>query len=101
MYDNKLYVGHMNFSTTEDSLRTLFSQYGQVKYVKVIEGKGFGFVQLSSEAEVELAIKELNGYDFEGFALKIDKAKPMKKRDNNNNSYGQPREKRRFSRPSY
>ena len=45
MYDNKLYVGHMNFSTTEDSLKTLFSQYGQVKYVKVIEGKGFGFVQ--------------------------------------------------------
>ena len=89
----------MNFSTTEDSLRTLFSQYGQVKYVKVIEGKGFGFVQLGSEAEVELAIKELNGYDFEGFALKIDKAKPMKKRDNN--GYGQNREKRKFSRPSY
>lgn len=98
MFDNKLYVGHMNFTTTEDSLRDLFSQFGEVKYVKVIQGKGFGFVQLSSEEEVEKAIQELDGYNFEGFALKVAKAKPMDKtrRDGGN---GAGRGPRSFSGP--
>ena len=68
----KIYVGNMNYSTTEDSLKNLFSQYGQVVSVAVIkdrfteQSKGFGFVEMEDAAAAEAAMGALNGTEFEG-----------------------------------
>jgi RNA recognition motif-containing protein len=76
----KLYVGNLPFSMTEDSLRSLFSEYGEVDSVTLITDRetgrprGFGFVEMSSGAEE--AIQNLNNHDVEGRALKVNEAKP-------------------------
>ena len=80
MQNSKLYVGNLDYSVDETELKELFSNYGTVKYVKVIEGKGFGFVELENQAEAEKAKKELNGTDFKGRTLRIDIARPQKNR---------------------
>ena len=73
--ETKLYVGNLNYATTEDALKNLFATYGQVKSVKVIQGKGFGFVEMMDEAGSESAKNALNGFEFEGRRLRIDNAK--------------------------
>ena len=82
MDGSRLYVGNLTYSVNDDKLKELFSQHGEVKDVKVIEGKGFGFVEMSTPDEAEKAKEALNGTDFEGRTLKIDEARPPKKRDN-------------------
>ena len=74
----KLYVGNLSYSVTSEDLKTLFSNHGSVTEAKVIEGKGFGFVEMSSQSESETAKKELDGYDFKGRKLKVDVARPPK-----------------------
>lgn len=81
MQGSKLYVGNFSYSTTQDDLEELFSEYGEVVEVKVIEGKGFGFVQMSSPSESEKAKDALNGNDFKGRSLKVDEASPPKKKE--------------------
>lgn len=95
MQDTKLYVGNLNYATTQDGLKNLFSSYGEVKYVKIIEGKGFGFVEMGSANEAEQAKQELNGYEFEGRTLKVDTARPLKKREGGS-SFGGDRGGRPF-----
>jgi RNA recognition motif-containing protein len=83
MQGSKLYVGNLNFSTTEDELEALFADYGNVQNVKIIEGKGFGFVEMSDPDEAEGAMEKLNGTEFKGRALKVAEAhaqKPKAKR---------------------
>ena len=80
MKGNKLYVGNLNYSVTNDQLQELFSQYGEVASVNIIEGKGFGFVEMTTPDSAEKAKDGLNGQDFEGRALKIDEARPPKPR---------------------
>jgi len=80
MQGSKLYVGNLNYSIDNNKLEELFSTYGEVKSVKIIEGKGFGFVEMSNQAEAENAKKELNGTEFEGRTLKVDNARPPKTR---------------------
>jgi RNA recognition motif-containing protein len=77
---NKLYVGNLSFSVTNEDLKTLFSIHGEVRESKLIEGKGFGFVEMSNQAEAESAKKVLNGSDFKGRKLKVDIAQPPKSR---------------------
>ena len=77
---NKLYVGNLDRSVTKEDLKTLFSNHGEVRESKLIEGKGFGFVEMSNQAEAELAKKVLNGSDFKGRKLKVDIAQPPKNR---------------------
>lgn len=72
---NKLYVGNLNYATTEDALKNLFSTYGSVKSVKVIQGKGFGFVEMVDDESAASAKDALNGFEFEGRRLRIDHAK--------------------------
>jgi RNA recognition motif-containing protein len=74
----KLYVGNLGFAVTSEELKTLFSNHGEVKEVKVIEGKGFGFIEMSNQTEAETAKKILNGSDFKGRKLKVDVAQPPK-----------------------
>jgi RNA recognition motif-containing protein len=81
MQGSKLYVGNFSYSTARDDLDNLFSEYGEVVDVKVIEGKGFGFVQMSNPSEAEKAKDALSGKDFKGRSLKVDEASPPKKRE--------------------
>ena len=76
MQGNKLYVGNLGYSVTVDQLQELFSTYGNVENVNIVEGKGFGFVEMSNQSEAEKAKKELNGSDFKGRSLKINEAIP-------------------------
>jgi RNA recognition motif-containing protein len=82
----KLYVGNLPFSATEEALGTKFSEHGKVESVKLItdrdtgQSKGFGFIEMGSDAEANAAIAALNGVDFGGRAIKVNEAKPQTKR---------------------
>ena len=76
MEGKKLYVGNLNYSVTNQDLEELFSEYGKVDSVNVIEGKGFGFVEMADAAEAEKAKKELSESSFKGRPLRVDEANP-------------------------
>jgi RNA recognition motif-containing protein len=82
----KLYVGNLPFSVTEESLKEVFSAYGDVEEVSIImdkfsgRSKGFGFVTLSNDEAAQKAVAELNDKDFQGRPLKVSEAKPMEER---------------------
>jgi len=80
MEGSKLYVGNFSYSTTNEQLEKLFSQYGQIKSANVIGDKGFGFVEMSSTAEAEKAQEALDGSDFDGRTLKVNEARPQRER---------------------
>ncbi|GAJ04509.1 unnamed protein product [marine sediment metagenome] len=84
MQGNKLYVGNLSYSVTDEQLEKLFSNHGQVKSANVIGNKGFGFVELADASEAEKAKEALNGTDFEGRNLKVDEARPQRERTNSN-----------------
>jgi len=81
MEGNKLYVGNFKYSTTEEQLEELFSEYGQVVKVNVIGNKGFGFVEMSDNAEAEKAKEALDGTEHDGRTLRVDEARPQKPRE--------------------
>ena len=89
---NKLYVGNLNFNTTEDDLRELFKECGNIVSVKIVidaytdKSRGFGFVELESADEVNKAIASINGRELNGRALKVNEALDKRKRDFNRNS---------------
>ncbi len=76
MQGSKLYVGNLSYSTNSGQLEELFSSHGEVKQVNIIEGKGFGFVEMSNPAEAEKAKEALDGYELDGRTLKVDEARP-------------------------
>ena len=82
----KLYVGNLPFSATEETILSKFADCGTVESVKLItdrdtgRSKGFGFIEMSSEAEARAAIDSLNDTDFNGRPLRVNEAKPQKKR---------------------
>jgi cold-inducible RNA-binding protein len=84
----KLYVGNLPYSANEEDLKTLFAQAGTVASVTLItdrasgRAKGFGFVEMGSQAEAEEAIRMFNEYDFGGRALKVSVARPPEERGN-------------------
>jgi len=80
MESSKLYVGNLTYSVTEAQLRELFEDFGDVKDVRVIERKGFGFVEMGSVEEAEKAMEALNETEFVGRTLRIDEARPQRPR---------------------
>jgi cold-inducible RNA-binding protein len=88
----KLYVGNLSFNTTEDQLRTLFAQAGTVTSVELIkdretgQSKGFAFVQMSTQAEAEKAIKTFNGSTLDNREIKVNPARP--KEESGRGGYG-------------
>ena len=80
MQGSKLYVGNLSYSVVNDDLQELFSNYGIVVEVRVIEGKGFGFVEMSTQAEAEKAKEALSGFDLKGRTLRVDAARPRRNR---------------------
>ncbi len=87
MQGSKLYVGNLTYSVDNEQLRELFAPHGEVKQVNVIEGKGFGFVEMSSPEEAEKAKEALNGTEFGGRTLRIDEARPPRERSDTRRSY--------------
>ena len=73
MDSSRLFVANFTNSVTNDELEDLFTTYGGVKKVKILEGKGTGFVDMSSQSEAEKAKKALNGTVFKGRPLKVIK----------------------------
>ena len=80
MQGSKLYVGNLGYSVTNEQLEELFSNHGEVKQVNIIEGRGFGFVEMSTPSEAESAKEALDGSDFGGRTLKVDEARPPRER---------------------
>ena len=77
---SKLYVGNLSYAVTNEQLEELFSNYGEVRQVNIIEGRAFGFVEMSNQSEAERAKEALNGSEFKGGILKVDEARPPRSR---------------------
>jgi hypothetical protein len=83
---NKLYVGNLAYSVRDDSLQQAFSQFGTVTSAKVMmdrdtgRSKGFGFVEMGSDAEAQSAINGMNGQALEGRAIVVNEARPREER---------------------
>ena len=81
-----IYVGNLPYSTTDEELRVLFEEYGEVASASVIldrdtgRSRGFGFVEMPSQAEAEAAISALNPKDLGGRALNVNQARPRGER---------------------
>jgi RNA recognition motif-containing protein len=82
----KLYVGNLSFEVTVPDLEALFGQAGAVASVNIITDKfsgrsrGFGFVEMKNDQEAQTAIERFNGYELQGRALTVNKAKPQGER---------------------
>jgi len=76
-----IYVGNLSYSLTEEKLKELFGQYGEVTSAKIIidkitgKSKGFGFVEMSTSDEAQAAISELNGKEIDGRQLRVSEAR--------------------------
>jgi RNA recognition motif-containing protein len=82
----KLYVGNLAYGSTEEQLRTLFSQAGEVKDVAIItdretnRSRGFGFVEMVTDEGAKEAIKRFNGYSLDNRQLTVNEARPREER---------------------
>ncbi|TNF59137.1 MAG: RNA-binding protein [Burkholderiales bacterium] len=83
---NKLYVGNLPYSVRDEDLQQAFSAYGSVNSAKVMmerdtgRSKGFGFVEMGSDAEAQNAIEGMNGQSMGGRSLVVNEARPMEAR---------------------
>ncbi len=91
----KLYVGGISYSTNDSALKDAFSKAGSVTSATIImdkmtgRSKGFGFVEMSSDAEADAAIEMFNGKELDGRTLTVNEARPMEARPpRDNNSRG-------------
>ena len=82
----KLYVGNLSYSVNDDSLQQNFSEFGTISSAKVMmdrdsgRSKGFGFVEMSSDAEAQAAISGMNGKVIDGRGMVVNEARPMEPR---------------------
>ena len=90
----KLYVGNLAYSVTDSTLEQLFGQHGTVQSAQVImdrdtgRSKGFGFVEIGSDAEAQAAIQALNGKEVDGRSLTVNEAKPREDRGGGRGGFG-------------
>jgi len=83
----RLYVGNLPYTVSEQDLIDKFAAIGTVESATLItdrdsgRSKGFGFVEMASDAEAQKAIEEVNGTDYDGRPVTVNEAKPMNKRD--------------------
>ena len=91
---NKLYVGNLPYSVCDNDLQQQFGEYGNVTSAKVMmerdtgRSKGFGFVEMGSDAEAQAAIEGLHGKDMGGRALVVNEARPMEPRPPRSGGFG-------------
>ena len=95
-----IFVGNLSFGATEGSVRSLFEAYGTVDRVSIVtdrdtgQARGFGFVEMSVNADADRAINELNGKDLDGRALNVNEAHPKTERGAGGGGGGQRGNKR-------
>lgn len=83
-----IYVGNISFNASEDDIRDIFSQYGEVDSVKIIldhdtgRSRGFGFVEMANDDDGRAAVENLNGFELEDRQLKVNEARPRERRNN-------------------
>ena len=88
-----IYVGNLAYSTTDDSLKQLFAEFGAVESARVCvdrmsgRSKGFGFVDMPNEDEARKAIEATNGREIDGRALRVNESQP-KPREERRGGYG-------------
>lgn len=81
-----IYVGNLSYSTTEDDLRAVFGNFGEVTSAAVIKdretgrSKGFGFVEMANDDEAREAMASLNGSELQGRQVKVNEARPREER---------------------
>ena len=81
-----IYVGNLPYSISEDELKDVFSQHGEVSRVTLItdkysgQSKGFGFIEMPTQSEAEEAIKSLDGTEVKGRNIKVNQARPRDER---------------------
>jgi RNA recognition motif-containing protein len=91
---SKLYVGNLNFDTTDQELEQSFSEYGEIVSAIVVRdrdtdrSRGFGFVEFSQEADAQKAKEAMNGKELAGRMLKVDDAREPRNRDRRSSGYG-------------
>ena len=94
---NKLYVGNLPYSVRDDDLQQAFSAFGQVTSAKVMmerdtgRSKGFGFVEMGSDAEAQAAIEGMHGQALGGRNVVVNEARPMEPRPPRSGGFGGPR----------
>jgi len=82
-----IFIGNLSFSTTDDSLRALFEQHGEVSSAKVVasrdsgRSRGFGFVEMPNDDQARAAIEALDSQDFEGRPLRVSQARSQGERE--------------------
>ncbi|MBN1150362.1 RNA-binding protein [candidate division WOR-3 bacterium] len=86
MQDSRLYVGNLAYSVTKEELQSLFQEFGEVKEINIIEGKGFGFVEMSDSNSASKAKDSLDGKEFKSRNIKVSEARP-KRNDKPRNNY--------------
>jgi RNA recognition motif-containing protein len=90
----KLYVGNLSYGVSSSDLEQLFAQHGQVVSAQIINdrdtgrSKGFGFVEMSSDAEADAAIAALNGQQHDGRTLTVNEARPREDRGGGGGGFG-------------
>lgn len=88
-----LYVSNLGFNVTEEELRSLFTQHGQVSSAKIItdyntgQSRGFAFVEMPNDAEAQNAINKLNNHEVNNRALSVQVARPKEDKPKRNNNY--------------
>lgn len=92
-----IYVGNLSYSVTEENLKEAFGEYGTVNRVQLPTDRetgrvrGFGFVEMSSEEEENAAIEALDGAEWMGRSLKVNKARPREERGSAGGGWGNKR----------
>lgn len=90
----KLFVGSLPFATSEEDLKNMFAAHGAVTSAKIImdretgRSRGFGFVEMPTDAEAKAAITALNGSSIEGRQIVVNEARPMEKRSGGGGGFG-------------
>ena len=80
MSSNKLYVGNLNYQTTEDALRQAFVPFGEVVSVNILPHRGYGFVEMAAAEAAEEAKLNLNGRELDGRKIIVNEARPRTER---------------------
>jgi len=92
-----IYVGNLSFEVTEEDLQEAFEAFGQIETVKIIKdnyngrSKGFGFVEMSNNADAQSAISGLNDKELKGRALKVNTARPRTENRGGRGNFGDDR----------
>jgi RNA recognition motif-containing protein len=88
-----IYVGNLAFNVTEEDLKAIFADFGEVSSVNIVkerfsgQSKGFGFVEMPNNSEADKAMKALNGSKLKEQSIKLSQAKPPSKRQSGRSRY--------------